>query len=109
MRQGRSPSSCARSKAEHELLFEPRDVLRREYLTRPAPEVGADPPRADHALSAALLTELLNDESLAKQGARAVIVKAFEMDYPGAATCSASDGQMRVGLLVEPAGRERSL
>ena len=74
----------ARSRAEHELLLNHCMYWLASVLRDPHPKLG--PIRlAPIAISASRLLELAADEAMAKQGARAIIVKAFEMDYPGMA------------------------
>jgi len=70
----------ARTKLEHEMLLNQAVSLLVNRVRNPSSSQGAIH-LVPVAISLAKITELLADEQLAKQGARAVVVKAFELDH----------------------------
>jgi len=98
----------ARSKAEHDLLLNHAMYWLADTLRDPHPKLG--PIRlVPIALSAQRLTELSAEESMQKQGARAIIVKAFEMDYPGLADMLRQAMDMRALLIAVEVTNEADL
>ena len=72
----------ASSKVEHELMLNQATYVLASLLRTPKESLGPIK-LAPIVVSMTKVSELMLDEAMAKQGARAVLVKAFENDYPG--------------------------
>ena len=88
----------ASTRAEHELLLNQALTVLTVKLRNPTAAMGPIH-MVPLALSMAKIAELSLDEPLAKQGPRALIVKAFELEYPGIADLVRQAMDMR-GLIV---------
>ena len=88
-----------KSKHEHDLLTNKTLHALAARLRDPAPKLG--PIRLiPIVFSIAKLNELAADEATAKQGVRAMMVKAFELEYPGMADMLRQAMDMRAVVVV---------